>query len=179
MFDPISESKRKIFAVMQLLFFTVIIGGCAAPNIAPDILAQAKQMPTPLVSNAVTVNVTINPKINNAEKIDDKVKQSLELALKNANIFGPDSSHPYKIDADVLIASESAWSFGSFDNRLQINYAVFDDTGTKILEKEIFTEAGSDKWYFAGYKRHQRARAFNIAKNVLQFVDALQNELKK
>jgi len=90
-----------------------------------------------------------------------------------------DSSRVYRIQANVLVASQSAWSFGAFDGKLEINYVLFDENNNKIIDETIYTEAGSDKDYFSGAKRHRRSRAVNISKNVLQFVDILQSQLKK
>ena len=179
MINSMEKLDIKNIYLLLLVFITMIVSGCAAPRIAPDLLAHVEKQNTPLINNAVTIKAQINPAINNYEKLDKSVKESLEIALKNANLFGPDSSHPYRINANIMLASESAWSFGAFHNRLKINYAVFDETNNKILDKTIYTEAESDRWYFAGYRRHARARAVNISKNVLQFVDFLQGQLKK
>jgi hypothetical protein len=123
--------------------------------------------------------VVINPRITNHEEIDKSVKQSLEMALANAKMFGADASTPYRIDANILIASQAAMSFGSFEGKLEIRYVVRDPTGKEILDKTIFTVAGSDQWMFYGAARHRRARAVNISTNVLQFVDTLQGVLQK
>ena len=179
MINSIDQSKIKYLYLLSLVFIIIIVSGCAGPKIAPDLLIKAEKNDKPLVDNAVTIDVKINPAIHNYEKIDESVKESLEIALKNANIFGADSAHPYKISADILVASQAAMSFGSFNGKLEINYILFDETNNKIIEKKIYTEAGSDKWYFSGAKRHRRARAVNISKNVLQFVDILQSQLKK
>ena len=70
-------------------------------------------------------------------------------------------------------------SFGSFEGQLEIRYVVHDSNDREILDKTISTVAGSDQWSFSGAKRHRRARAVNISKNVLQFVDILQSLLQK
>lgn len=158
---------------------TIIVSGCAGPRIAPDKLAHVDKHIKPLANNTVTIDVGINPAINNSEKLDESVKESLELALKNAHIFGTDSSHPYRLAANIMVASEAAWSFKLFHNKLKIRYALFDNADNKIIDKTIYTEAESDHWYFVAIKRHRRARALNIAKNVLEFVDVLQARLKR
>jgi hypothetical protein len=110
--------------------------------------------------------------------LDESVKQSLEIALVNANIFDKNTSKTYKIDANILVASQAPMSFGNFNGTLEIRYVVLDIDGKEILDKKIYTEAGSDRWYFVGAKRHRRARALNISKNVLQFVETLQSQLE-
>ena len=164
---------------LLLLISVFILSSCAGPKIAVDLLANAKANEKPLTNNSSLVNVKINPDINNYEKIDESVKESLEIALTNANIFGTDASKPFRIDANILTASQSPMSFGSFEGKLEIHYIVFDPNDEEILDKTIYTEAGSDKWSFSGAKRSRRARAVNISENVLQFVDILQNLLNK
>ncbi len=153
--------------LLPIMIIIIIACGCAGPKIAPDLLAHANRNNIPLVNNPVTIAVDINPDINNYEKIDASVKESLEMALVNANIFGADPSLYYKIHANILVASQSAWSFGSFKGKLEINYILFDDNNNKIIDETIYTEAGSDKMYFLGAKRHRRSRAVNISKNGL------------
>ena len=175
MMEP-SGMKNTYLLLFMLLF---ACGGCAGPKIAVDLLANARMSEKPLVNNSSIVNVEINPNINNYEKLDETVKQSLEIALTNANIFGADSSSLYRINANILIASQSPMSFGSFKGKLEIRYVVHDPNDREVLDKTIFTEAGSDKWYFSGAARHRRSRAVNISKNVLQFVDTLQSLFQK
>ena len=171
-----SRMKNTYLLVLMLLF---AISGCAGPKIAADLLANARTNEKPLTNNSSIVNVEITPRINNYEKLDESVKQSLEIALANANIFGADSSRPYRIDANILTASQSPMSFGSFEGKLEIRYVVHDPNDREILDKTIFTVAGSDKWLFSGAARHRRARAVNTSKNALQFVDILQSLLQK
>jgi hypothetical protein len=173
------EPPRMKKVYLLLLMLSLALGGCAGPKIAADLLADARTNEKPMTVNSSVVDVTINPRINNYEKIDESVKQSLEFALAKANIFGIDPSHPYRIDANILTASQPPMSFGSFEGKLEIRYLVHAPGGREILDKTIFTVAGSDKMYFSGAKRHRRARAVNISKNVLQFVDSLQSQLQK
>jgi hypothetical protein len=164
-----------LFIVCIILFFS----GCAGPKVAMDLLGDTRQNPEPLVNNEASIFVEIDPSINNYERIDETLKQSLEIALKNSNIFGTDASQLYRIKANILVASQSPMSFGNFNGKLEVNYAVFDETKNEIINETIYTEAGSDKFYFVGAKRHRRARAVNISKNVLQFVEILQNKLRQ
>jgi hypothetical protein len=167
--------KNTYLLLLMLLF---ALSGCAGPKIAADLLTNTRTNEKPLTNDSSTVNVTINPRINNYEKLDESVKQSLEIALANANIFGVDASKPYRIDANILTASQPPMSFGSFEGKLEIRYMVHGPNDDTILDKTIFTIAGSDKMFFSGAKRHRRARAVNISKNVLQFVDILQSLLQ-
>jgi len=172
-----SLKLKNIYLFLLLLVF--IVSGCVEPKIATDLLTTASPNKQPLTNNSSIINVTINPKINNYEKLDESVKESLEIAFANANIFGADSSSAYRINSNILIASQAPMSFGSFKGKLEIRYVVNEPNGKEILDKTIFTVAGSDKFIFSGGARHRRARAVNISKNVLQFVDILQNLLQK
>ncbi len=171
-----SRIKNTYLLLFMLLF---AMSGCAGPKIAADLLAKTRTNEKPLTKYSSIVNVSINPDINNYEKLDESVKQSLEIALANANIFGADSLKPFRIDAKILIASQSPMNFGSFKGKLEIRYVVHDSDDMEVLDKTISTVAGSDKWFFSGFARHRRSRAVNISKNVLQFVDIMQNLLKK
>ena len=177
--NPDKLARRKNLYVVLSMFALLTLTGCAGNKIAPDLLANTKVNSDSLVANTTTIQVDINPDINNYEKLDESVKSSLELALENANIFGTDSTKPYRISANILIASQAAWSFGNFNGKLEIAYIVVDDTGNQILEEKIYTEAGSDKMKFSGAARHRRARAVNISKNVLLFVEKLQASLEE
>jgi hypothetical protein len=170
--------KKSFLTLTVILISIFMLSGCGA-KVAPDLLAKVKVNNEPLVENSSAINVTINPDINNYEELDKTVKESLDIALTNGNLFGTDSSNPYKIDANILIASQSPFSFGSFEGTLEVQYVVHDSNNVKILDKKIFTIAGSDRWSFIGAKRHRRARAVNISKNVLQFIDILQNTIEE
>ncbi|WP_347454826.1 hypothetical protein ABEF79_04775 [Acinetobacter sp. ANC 7454] len=164
----------------SLVASTLALVGCATPLIAPDIIANVKKVDSPYLQNASSVQVSINPKINNREKIDVKVKDSLELALKNSNLFGTNTQQPYKITAEVLVASQAAVSFGNFEGKLGIKYTVFDDKGVQIFQDTINTVAGSDLNPLSpAVARHTRSRARNIALNVNEFVEKLETVLRK
>lgn len=177
MLDQLRIENTRRLLLISLALASLAITGCAGQKIAPDLLANVTVSGEPLVKNAVSIDVGINPEINNYEKLDQSVKESMELALANANVFGSDSTQPYRISANILIASQAAWSFGNFNGKLEISYAVFDASDNKIIDEKIYTEAGSDKKLFSGAARHRRARAVNISKNVLQFVSLLQAQL--
>jgi hypothetical protein len=172
-------SLRTKSRYLLLLITLFVSSGCVGPKIAADLLANAMTNEKSLTNSSSIVNMTINPSINNNEGLDESVKQSLEMALANANIFGADSSRPYTIDSNILKASQSPMSFGSFAGQLEIRYVVHDPKGKEILDKTLLTVAGSDRFIFSGAARHRRARAVNISKNVLEFVDILQNLLQK
>lgn len=179
MLDLTKQVKIEKLFLMSVLLAAMAIAGCAGPKIAPDLLANVEVSSEPLVNNAVSIDVGINPEINNSEKLDESVKESLQIALDNANIFGADATRPYRISANILVASQSTWSFGSFEGKLEISYALFDDLNNKIVDEKIYTEAGSDKNYFSGAARHRRSRAVNISKNVLEFVEILRTQFKE
>ena len=178
MISSIEQLKIKYIFLLLLVLITLIASGCAGPKTANDLLTHVETESEPLINNAVTITTEINPAINNNEKIDESVKESLEIALINANIFGADSSHPYRISANITVASQARWS-GSFGGKLEIVYILFDESNNKIIDETIYTEAENDKWAFSGNKRHRRSRAVNISKNVLQFVEILQSQLKQ
>ncbi len=159
--------------IAWLFALSVVLGGCAGPKIAADLLDKVVPNQEPICSCSYEIAATIDPKINNYEGIDESVREFLDIALTKSKLFTPDSATKYKIKADILVASEPAWSFGSFNGRLSIRYTVLDSSGRELLNTEIYTEAGSDKAYFSGAARHQRARAVNISENVLQFVERL------
>ena len=172
------EIHKNIIIVILATFIFLLISGCAGPKVAFDLLTPPTQNNEPLLNNAVIIETEINPRINNYEKLDETLKESLGAALKNANIFGADTLKPYKIKANILVASQAAASFGNFEGKLEVSYSLFDKDDNQILVEKIYTEAGSDEWFFSGAKRHRRARAVNIAKNVLQFVEILQKKFK-
>ena len=178
MANIVAQPLVKKTCVAFFVAATLSMGGCAVSRVAPDLLANVKKNEQPLTSSWANVRVDINPKINNYEAIDDAVRQSLELALKNANVFGNDITKQYKIQANVLTASQSPISFGNFNGKLEVRYVVTDPAGNQVLDKTIYTEAGADRWHFVGAVRHARARAVNISKNVLQFVDVLETTMK-
>lgn len=163
--------------IILSLVFVFLLSGCAGPRIAEDLLLNTERLAAPKIENGYIINTEINPKINNYEGIDTSVKQSLIIVLKEANIFSGEKSRPYTISANIEIASQSVISFGSFEGKLQIKYTVYDENKNRLLENTIYTEAGSDQWFFVGAKRHRRARAVNIAKNVLEFTDYLKSQL--
>ncbi|WP_158930540.1 hypothetical protein [Acidisphaera sp. S103] len=159
--------------IAWLFALLVVLEGCAGPKIAADQLDKVEPNQNPICSCSYEIAATIDPGINNYEGIDESVRESLDIALAKSKLFTPDSAIKYKIKADVLVASEAAWSFGSFNGKLSIRYTVLNASGQELLKTEIYTEAGSDKAYFSGAARHQRSRAVNISKNVLQFVERL------
>lgn len=167
-------AARPTSVATLVLVLSVALAGCTAPKeVAPDLLGSNNPNAVPMTSSGYETTVTINPRISNYEHIDDAVHESLDMALNSAHIFSPTGASKYKIKADILTASESTVSFGSFDNTLQIHYAVVAPSGQQVFDQTISTEAGTDHWTFLGAERHRRARAVNIAKNVQEFVSLL------
>jgi len=179
MSHSIKPLTNKKILLLPFLFIVILASGCAGPKVAADLLANVENNDQPLVNKSYIISAEINPGINNNEGIDQTVKESLEIALTNANIFNKTSPGTFRINADVLVASQAAFSFGSFEGKLRIKYVVFDDANKKIIDEEIYTEAGSDIQHFSGAARHRRARAVNISLNVRKFVELLQSKLKK
>ena len=165
--------KSAWMPIAWLFALSIVLGGCVGPKIAADLLGKVEPNQNPICSCSYEIAATIDPRINNYEGIDGSVRESLDIALTEAKLFAPDSAIKYKIKADILVASEAAWSFGSFNGKLSIRYTVLNPSGQELLSTDIYTEAGSDKMIFLGAARHQRARAVNISKNVLQFVERL------
>jgi len=177
-FLPDGESMHIVFRsggrsrVALLLVLSLALAACGSKT-APDLLGVAPSAKPTSASGYQTV-VTINPRINNFEGIDQSVHDSLDMALDSAKIFSPNAPSKYKITADVLTASQAAWSVGSFEGKLEIHYSVADPSGRPVADKTIYTEAGSDQFSLLGAARSRRSRAVNIAKNVTQFVEFLQ-----
>lgn len=172
-------AKRTTIISAIVLVSALSFTGCASQRIATDVLAQVNPLQTPLVNNASQINVSVNPKINENANMDTKMKESLEIALKNSNIFGSNTQQPYTINAEVLVASQARVSFGPFNGKLEVKYTVLNENGKQIFQDTIYTEAGSDlKPYMPGTLRHQRARARNIAININQFIEKLETQLK-
>lgn len=156
----------------------LLLSGCLGPKVASDLLVETPREPAPLIDNSVRIGVTMNPRINNAERIDAIVQQSLQEALEAANIFTETSAAHYRIYAHISVASQAQFSFGNFDGTLEVHYRVTGPSGNQVLEDIIFTVAGSDKFSFFGGARHRRARAVNAAINAQQFVEVLREYLR-
>ena len=172
---PILASFSTFFPWLFLILAAFLFTGCGS-RIAPDILTKTERLDVPLVESGFAITTEIDSNINNAEGIDNSVKESLALALQTANIFGDRTQGAYVIVARVQIASQSPVSI-RFAGKLQVKYTVYDANKNKVLDKTIYTEAGSDQFILLGAKRHTRARAVNIAQNVLQFTDHLKETL--
>lgn len=171
------------FFTKQLAILFAIVGifltGCAGPKVATDLLEQIPPVAEPTVDHSVEINTSIEPTINNYEGLDVTLRESLKMALTEANIFNLNNAQSaYSIQAHIDIASQAAMSFGNFEGTLQVTYQVFDESEQLILEKTIHTVAGSDAFYFSGAKRHRRARAVNMAKNVTEFTDFLKEQFR-
>jgi len=163
-----------IFLLLSVLF----LGGCAGTTVAPKLLTQPHNK-NPIVNKSVVVSYTINQNIDRYEKVEESIKESLDIALNNSNIFRKNGKKHYKLITRTVSFSQSPMSFGMFGNRLKVNYQLYNEGMKLILNKSIFTIAESDEWFFSGLKRAQRARAVNIAKNVNQFMIILQKKLKR
>ncbi|NBI12289.1 hypothetical protein GVX81_01325 [[Haemophilus] felis] len=172
---------KKLFSSITLLLFSLILTGCIALKPDPSLLKQ-RTYAAPAVKSDYILTVTMNPRVERqptAIGVTKLVQDTLVMAIDSANIFTKNNKNPYHIDAYIEMASQPAMSFGRFNGKLKINYVVKTSTGKTIFEKSVYTEAGSDKWYFAGADRHTRARVINVAKNTNQFVQELNLILRK
>ena len=164
--------------LLPFIVCTALLTGCAGPKVATDLLQQIPPAAAPKVENGVVVNTTIDGTIRNYEGLDVTLRESLITALQQANLFSPGNTlPPYTIQAHIDIASQAAFSFGNFEGTLQVTYKVMNEKNEPILEKTIHTIAGSDSFSFSGAKRHRRARAVNMAKNVTEFTEYLKGNL--
>lgn len=170
------QLSRIIFRILSALTLAILMTGCAGTSVAPDLLNQI-HVAKPIVDQTLTIDTVINQEIDRYEMVEESIKESLETALINANIFGKDSSHPYELIINVKLFSQSPMSFGNFGNRLDVNYELYDANKNTIINESIYTIAESDKFIFSGDARARRARAVNIAKNVNQFLELLQTKL--
>ena len=168
--------KEKHFGSLPYLvviLLSLVLGGCTTTTVAPSLLTQTHNNTT-RINKSVVVTAPINQHIDRSEKVEESIKESLDIALNNANIFKKKTNKHYTIIATTTSFSQSPMSFGKFGNKLNVNYKVYNENMKLIINESIFTIGESDKWFFAGIKRAQRARAVNIAKNVNQFMRKIQ-----
>lgn len=170
---------KKIFAIFLMGFF---LTGCGNLLVADPALLSKTHNEKPLTQSNFITQTTIESHIQNSMTgtgIKELVDESLNLALKNANIFNTNGTSQYIIKAHIEEASQAAMSFGNFNGKMKIRYTVTSPKGNNVYNNTIYTEAGADKWSFAGAQRHARARVVNTAKNVSQFVEELNQKMKK
>ncbi|MDO4698012.1 MAG: hypothetical protein Q4A60_04965 [Pasteurellaceae bacterium] len=167
--------------IILTLFGAMLLTGCMALDPDPTLLKQTSYA-KPAIKSDYALNVSMNPKVErqaSALGVTRLVQDSLKIALDNANIFTKSGKNHYKVDAYIEQASQATFSFGRFNGKLKIHYLVKTPEGNTVFEKSVYTEAGSDKWYFSGAMRHTRARIVNVSKNVNQFVQELNSNLRK
>jgi len=172
--------KEKIFGYVpyiSIILMALVFGGCTSTTVAPDLLQQSHYK-THVVNKSAVVTSPVNKGIDRSEKVEESIKESLDIALNSANIFNKSSNEHYTIVATTALFSQSPMSFGKFGNKLNVNYKVYNENMKLIMNESIFTIGESDKWFFSGQKRAERARAVNIAKNVNQFMMKLKVKLK-
>ncbi|WP_386693524.1 hypothetical protein [Lonepinella sp. MS14435] len=162
--------------------FPLFLTGCMALQADPALLRGTESNTTPLLPNDYTVTATLTPELASqmsAENLDNLVQQSTDYAIREANIFANKGNGTYIIHAHVTQASQAMFGAGRFNGKLEINYQVKDPNNSIVFEKSYYTEAGSDRWYFAAQKRHTRSRIVNVSKNVNQFVKDFNQYLKE
>lgn len=172
---------RKILSLLFLSVATLFLTGCMALEADPNLLNQTQPNTQPLVKQNFTVTAQLNDKIDrqvSAVGISQLVRNSVEIAIKNANIFNSSGTENYKIHAQVIQASQSTMSFGGFPGKMEIEYTVTDQNGKSIFHKTIYNEGSSDEWFFTGQKRHTRSRIVTAAGNANEFVKAFNTYMK-
>lgn len=174
---------KNSFAVLIIISFSMFLSSCAANRAisipVPTGLLNKSSITKPIVENAIIVTVHENPQIQPVYKLEESIQAALKSTLNYSNVFGQDSSKPFKLVVNVLSWHQPSADYGMFVSTMKTHYTLSNENGNIIFEKEIITEACSDRWFFAGSKRSSRAATVNVAKNVNQFVDILKNNLEK
>ncbi|OOH90642.1 hypothetical protein BMT54_04195 [Pasteurellaceae bacterium 15-036681] len=166
---------------LLVLLFSLGLTACMTLSPDPKLLTQT-QNTSSIVEQGYQLETDINPKIEKqltGGGIKQLVHKTLEVGLSQANIFASKKPEQYKIKAYIEKASQQAgMSLGRFRGVMIIHYTVTDPNGKTILDKEIETVKGSDKWSIFGAERHMRSRIVNSAENVNQFIAELDKTLK-
>ncbi|TFU44506.1 hypothetical protein [Neisseria sp. 19428wB4_WF04] len=105
----------------------MMIIGCETLTLDADHALLGKTNPNaqPLVPQDYAVEVEVNERIARqatAVGIEKLVGQNLQTALHKADIFTPNGRGYYKIRAKIVQASQSAFSFGGFLGKMEIEY---------------------------------------------------------
>jgi len=151
------HSKFKLSTLLLVSF--LFLAGCGSTTtIAPDLLVSPKYSKA-VVKNSLTVKSIVNPKLNRYALVEESVKETVETALAHSNMFGKDTSHPYKLIITTPYFSQAQMSFKTFGNKLRVNYKLYNADNKLIVDESIYTIAGSDEYFFSGEKRSRRARA--------------------
>lgn len=167
---------KKLGLLFTLSLAVIGLSGCMTLSPDPKLHQNLPQNAQPLEQSNVVVSAKMNALIAKqatASGIDDLVRQTLQMALKKSNIFNSDSQNYYKIHAQIVQASQAAWSARRFPGKMEIEYTVTDPNGKVAFTKTVFNEGQSDRYYLLGAKRHMRSRIVTAAGNVNQFVEAL------
>lgn len=168
--------------IVSSVFMGICLTGCGnLLTVDPTLLNKTHNV-KPLTQSSFITETTIVSSIDKSFTgggIKELVDESLNVALKQANIFNANGSSKYTVKAHIEEASQSAMGFGNFNGKMKIRYQVTSPKGKNIYQNTIYTEAGADKWLFAGAQRHARARVVNTSKNVSQFVEELNQKMKK
>lgn len=172
---------KKLSLFISMLFAVLVLTGCTTLSPDPKLHNDLPQNSKPLIQDNVVVTAKMNDRIakqDTAVGIDDLVRQTIQMALKKANIFNSQSQQYYKIHAQIVQASQPSFSFGRFPGKMEIEYTVTDPNGKTVFNKTIYNEGQSDSNAFLGDTRHKRSRIVTAAGNVNQFVEAFNKSMK-
>lgn len=172
---------KKLSSFIVMLFATLVLSGCSTLVPDPKLHNNLPQNTQPLIQGKVIVSAQMNPHLKrqiSAEGIDELVAKTIQIAVKKANLFDENSQQSYKIDAQILQASQAMFGAGRFPGKMEIAYTVTDPNGKAIFQQTIYNEGRSDYWSFFALKRHQRSRIVTAAGNVNQFVEAFNKSMK-
>lgn len=168
-------SRNRIIIVSTVIICTILLSNCArtVDILIPNKFVEKGKLLEPIVKNTIKVTVNENPTITDVWKLEEAIKDALEMSLKYSNMFGDDANSPYEIIVNIVSWDQPAADFGMFTSTMKTHYVLRDEKKHIILEKIFTTEAWSEHWYFLGASRAKSAAQMTVAKNVNQFMDIL------
>ncbi|MBN6710449.1 hypothetical protein JFL47_04260 [Haemophilus haemoglobinophilus] len=172
---------KKILSIFSFILTALFLTGCMALSPDPKLHEVLSHNDKPLIQSNVTVTAKMNDRLarqDTAIGVSDLVRETIQVALKKANIFDSNSQKYYKIHAQITKASQAAFSMRRFPGKMEIEYTVSDNNGKTVFTKTVYNEGQSDVYYFAGAKRHTRSRIVTAAANVNEFITAFEQYLK-
>lgn len=173
---------KKLSSLIVMLFATLVLAGCSTLVPDPKLHNNLPQNTQPLIQGKVIVSAQMNDHLKkqmSANGIDELVSKTIQMAVKKANLFDENSQQSYKIDAQILQASQAMFGAGSFPGKMEIAYTVTDPNGKAIFQKTIYNEGKADYWSVLAAERHQRSRIVTAAGNVNQFIEAFNKSMQQ
>lgn len=175
-------SKNCFTTFFVIISLSMILCSCATNRVisipvSTELISKTR-ITKPIVKNKILVNVRENLQIEPVYKLEESIGEALKSALNYSNIFGQDPSKPFEIVVDIISWYQPPADIGMFGCIMKTHYVLRDEEKNIILDQIINTEASSDIWYFAGYKRSMRAATVTVAKNVNQFIDILKTTVE-